>query len=255
MFGFHPLCLRVWCVLSGSEVVSWASSLGTGSKPWSLSSSAIAPEFFHQSSLLPRAGGRFSSHGHLFFRLGFILMIRDSCFELLHVTGVTSLWSFSFRHQISQAGLYLLKQLLTPIFSQSWFLAGFSLSYVESRCPYSLLQSRLDFGTELFGSALCVLEFFISQSVLCFPCSDPLCVLCFGPVLDQHAGRCCSLPTCSSPSVPGLILLVDLPVSAVLALSLFWFLPASTWSGLASVFGRVLRRSLGLAYSSQSSQD
>jgi hypothetical protein len=66
---------------------------------------------------------------------------------------------------------------------------------------------------------LCVLEFFISQLVLCFPRSDPLCVLCFGPVLDQRAGRCCSLPACSSPSVPVLILLIDFSVSAVLALN------------------------------------
>jgi hypothetical protein len=34
---------------------------------------------------------------------------------------------------------------------------------------------------------LCVLEFCISQSVLCFPGLDPLCVLCFGPFLDQSA--------------------------------------------------------------------
>jgi hypothetical protein len=44
-------------------------------------------------------------------------------------------------------------------------------------------------------------------------------VLCFGPVLDQRAGRCCSLSVCLSPSVPRLIFLVDLPVSVVLALS------------------------------------
>jgi hypothetical protein len=35
--------------------------LGAGSKPWSLLLSAIAPKFFHQSSLLPRACGLFQS--------------------------------------------------------------------------------------------------------------------------------------------------------------------------------------------------
>jgi hypothetical protein len=78
---------------------------------------------------------------------------------------------------------------------------------------------KAQFWHEIFGSPLCVLKFFISQLVLCFPSSDPLYVLCFCPVLDQRAGRCCSLPVCSSPSVPALILLVDLPVSTVLALS------------------------------------